>query len=90
MSVSEIPAPTILARWLLTMVAARSPQRDRHLREVLDHGDQLDALAGGGRGEAVEVGQRGDVGHLVKDDQERRVKRFAGAGGAVVDLGEHA
>jgi hypothetical protein len=60
------------------------------LGEVLDDGDELDALAGGGRGEGVEVGQRGDVGDLVEHDEERWVKRFAGRGGAVVDLGEDA
>ena len=43
------------------------------LRQVLPHGDQLDAVAGGRGGQAVQVGQRCHVGRLVEHDQQGRV-----------------
>jgi hypothetical protein len=58
------------------------------LLEVLEDGDELQALAAAGGGELGEVGQRGEVGGLVEHEQQRRVDRLAGAGGALVDAGD--
>jgi hypothetical protein len=53
------------------------------LADVLDDGQQLDALAGSGRGDLVEVRQRRDVRDLVEREQQRRVDRLSGRRGAL-------
>jgi hypothetical protein len=53
------------------------------LGDVLKGGEQLHTLAGAGRGDLIEVGQRGDVGRLVQAQQQRRVDRPADNRGAV-------
>ena len=74
---SEIPVPKTLARWLLTIVCARSPVARADLGHVLEDAQQLHPLAGAGRGDLVEVRDRGDVRALVEDQQQRRVDRLA-------------
>ncbi len=54
------------------------------LGEVLEDGDELDALAGAGGGEGGEVADGGDVGAFVEDEQQRRVEWLAGSGGVFV------
>ena len=58
------------------------------LGHVLEDGDELDSLSGSGGGEGGEFAEGCDVGAFVEDEQERRVERFAGLGGAVVGVGD--
>ena len=64
-----------MARWLLTIVVAPLAVAGLDLGKVLPDGHQLDAQAGGGRRQGVEVAQRGDVGRLVEHDEQGWIER---------------
>ena len=71
-----------MARWPLRTVAAVVDGVE--LGEVLPDGAELDALAGAGGGEGVEVAERRDVRGFVEHEQQRRVERLPGAGVAIL------
>ncbi len=60
-----------------------------HLGQVLPDRHELDPVRRTGRGQPVELGQRGDVRRLVEHDEERRVERAARTGGLAKACDKH-
>ena len=58
------------------------------LGTVLPDRDELDPDAAGGGGDLGEVGERGDLGGFVDDEQQRLGEATVGTVGSVVDTGD--